>query len=659
MAVRRLLLFLLATGLLVAGASLPYRAAQAPDERRVEFAISLSDARSFSAQHIYSLADVLEAYRAAGISTAVVGEKTLYDLVSQGQVGYPVSYPVDLAVVSGLEAMADIRGTMAPVSVQPQLDTVYIFVRGNAELAGWIARQLVVGMGADRVGRLAGPDLGAPETTEIVTVRTEKEWLYATPLGIFPQDVQTVLAAGLNPVYSFRQSRGMSTASPVSLLDDLPPEPQRILFTGDAVPGWPFDLEPFATKLHERGDSLLIDYRRNQETGQLVRVAGLERLVDAVDQRALKVYRPWVGERMEDWVTAVKDRSMRFLLMPAEVLSKHAEEDIAKQVGQVRELRAQLEGFGFSTGPAQPRPAVTVPTWGLVAAVVAIAAGGAWLALLAGGSFWALASLVLLVGGSLGALFVAGLAARQFLALGAALIFPVLGGMWALESRRPGWLGMVEVALRAVLPAFAGGLLVHAVLSDTTFFLEMNLFKGVKVALVLPVILLWIVLAIRERRAALGTMGKAFEWPVRTGHLLLLGIALVAAVVLLIRSTNQMDPTATTVQPSDLELKVRALLEQVLVARPRFKEFLFGYPVLALAAWLLQAGHRRWAQVALAVGLVAGASVINSFSHLHHPLYLSLLRGLHGLWTGLLVGAVAYALARRLIFPSAGRDRNG
>jgi len=73
-----------------------------------------------------------------------------------------------------------------------------------------------------------------------------------------------------------------------------------------------------------------------------------------------------------------------------------------------------------------------------------------------------------------------------------------------------------------------------------------------------------------------------------------------------------------------------------LVARPRTKEFLVGYPALVLAGTAAALGWRRAAVPLAMAGAVGTAGAINSFSHLHTPLLYTMWR------TGnaLLVGAV-------------------
>jgi len=135
-----------------------------------------------------------------------------------------------------------------------------------------------------------------------------------------------------------------------------------------------------------------------------------------------------------------------------------------------------------------------------------------------------------------------------------------------------------------------------------------------------------------------------FRSPV-LAYQLLVGIAIVgAAAVLVMRSGNDSD-----ISPSQIELSLRHVLTNVLSVRPRFKEFLVGFPCMMLVPALL-AVHRRAIGWLLALGIGVGiGDVIDTFSHLHTPLTISLLRIFNGLVIGVVIGALLVWVYRTLI----------
>ena len=121
------------------------------------------------------------------------------------------------------------------------------------------------------------------------------------------------------------------------------------------------------------------------------------------------------------------------------------------------------------------------------------------------------------------------------------------------------------------------------------------------------------------------------------GHVALGLIALAAVAVVVLRRGN--DPV---IGVSQFELTLRSLLGEF-VARPRFKELL-GHP-LALIALALP-GWPAWLRgLLLTGGVVAQASILNSFSHYHTPLLISLERTGVALLIGLVIGALVAPLA--------------
>ena len=110
------------------------------------------------------------------------------------------------------------------------------------------------------------------------------------------------------------------------------------------------------------------------------------------------------------------------------------------------------------------------------------------------------------------------------------------------------------------------------------------------------------------------------------------------------RSGNQSD-----IAPSQLELAVRHGLTNVLSVRPRLKEFALGFPLLFLVPALTLA-HRRavgWL-VALGIGVGIG-DIIDTFSHLHTPIFISLMRTMNGLLLGVVIGAILVMIYRRFV----------
>ncbi|MEN6305019.1 MAG: DUF5693 family protein, partial [Armatimonadia bacterium] len=201
-------------------------------------------------------------------------------------------------------------------------------------------------------------------------------------------------------------------------------------------------------------------------------------------------------------------------------------------------------------------------------------------------------------------------------------------------------------------------------------------FRGVKFAQLLPLLIVFIVTLARTyapntRSAGVSPASDQLPtdnsklttdpgWPtiraglitatdgfVRYWHAIAIFVALGAVAFMIMRSGNE-----SAVEVSSCELRLRALLDQILVVRPRTKEILFGYPALFLGLRLLLSARRRGAWILLTFGSIALISLTNTFCHLHTPLFVSLLRAVNGLWVGLLVGIlwfVAKLIVERIL----------
>jgi len=176
---------------------------------------------------------------------------------------------------------------------------------------------------------------------------------------------------------------------------------------------------------------------------------------------------------------------------------------------------------------------------------------------------------------------------------------------------------------------------------------EIERFRGVKLVLALPpLIALVAYLFSGWYEAGVERPRDLFFAPIRV-YQLLFGIVIIAAgALLVVRSGNESD-----IAPSQIELALRHGLAALLNVRPRLKEFAIGFPFMMLVPALLPA-HRRIIGWLLALGAGVGiGDVIDTFSHLHTPLAISVLRIFNGLWLGVIIGIIAIAVYRRFTKP--------
>jgi hypothetical protein len=247
--------------------------------------------------------------------------------------------------------------------------------------------------------------------------------------------------------------------------------------------------------------------------------------------------------------------------------------------------------------------------------------------------------------------------ARSVIALAGALLFAtaallVLIPAWnefpaartgTQLARSIGW------TLAATGVALLGALVVVGVLSSPLTMEEIDRFRGVRLILALPP-LISLALYLFDKRfgSQVQRPRDVFLSPVLT-YQLLAGVVIIAlGALMLVRSGNESE-----VEPSAFELALRHLLTHVLSVRPRFKEFLVGVPCLMLLPALLPP-HRRAIGWLLAIGIGVGiGDVIDTFSHLHTPIEISIARIVNGVIVGAILGAIAIWIYRRIPASSA------
>lgn len=334
-----------------------------------------------------------------------------------------------------------------------------------------------------------------------------------------------------------------------------------------------------------------------------------------------------------------------------------------------------LKRHGFSLGLARPMPDFRPRLWlRLVIAAAAAAAavlllgqvaplsGGLKLALLA--ASWAAGVGIFEVGHGL---------LWKEKALLSAVVFPSLAlvWLWRILNRSHGFARPARaIGMSAGCLAFAwglslwGGLMVAGLLSERTYFVKVDQFLGTKLAMIVPLLIGAAVLMGDMRPAPeswqqyfrrIGQkFSQALSRPVVMWEVAASICILAAGVFLILRTGNE-----PGVGVSPLELKARMFLETVLGARPRLKEFLFGYPALVLACSLRFGARSRWSGPLVVAGGVGLVSTVNSFCHLHTPLAFSLVRAFNGLWLGAAVGAVLSLLALAVARSPDAENPNG
>jgi hypothetical protein len=367
-----------------------------------------------------------------------------------------------------------------------------------------------------------------------------------------------------------------------------------------------------------------------------------------------------VQKAIHRWALTDQERNIRVNLLRKYDKPEPGETLIETNLKYVAGVKKALEAKSFTLGRAGIYQPYFPSPW-LLAAIIAgaTAAGVLFLTLIR--PFPARYQYLLLAVLSLALMWPvlkgSGNLVRQAVALVSAVVFPVLSMTWQLDRWRQkapyagsalgriimdGLVGLTTV----VCLSLVGGLYVGAILGDVRFLLEMEIYRGVKLTFVMPLVLVTITYLGRfslfdgEAEAERGIVQRVtavLNYPVYVKTLLLFAAGGVAAWVFVGRSGH----TAGVPVPA-WELKLRAFLEANMYARPREKEFMIGHPAFFLA---VMAFYRNWPRLfhyLLVVAATIGqGSLVETFAHLRTPIFMSVVRGIDGLLVGAVLGVLA------------------
>lgn len=481
---------------------------------------------------------------------------------------------------------------------------------------------------------------------------------------------------GLPPdyVYLFRPSGNglLGAAALAQKFAAIPHDARRsslTIFSGTRVPGYPANLAETASFLP--GDLGMVEFSQIDGLKQLAHLLSPQHVFWVHTIPPEEVVKMSPQAMLARYLRAVKERNPRVLyihpligceLLPAgDAMGRVLAE---QQARFIRDLRTGLEGqLGCQLVLSLENPSgdASLVARSCVLLLAYLALAGFVLVFLPGGrlaGFFAhpatmvVAGLVafalvwssrwrdLTVGA--GALAVALLA--PLIAFGLALRYLATGGMLGRRgSLMPLGSSFIAFGL-AFLAALTGGLIVHALMLSTASFTRMEVFHGVTLSRGLPVLLvlgyfysLGTLSWRRNSRNLVLRLQRLLGYDVNYLDLVLVCILLAALGLALVRAGNEFGVLVTAPEQG-----VRSSLEAWFGVRPRTAE-LVGHFALLWFFIVLPWRHRA-SLLLLAAGTLGLESVINTYSHLHTPLLVSIFRTSLGLLLSLIVFIVSYLL---------------
>ncbi|HWP31870.1 MAG TPA: DUF5693 family protein [Fimbriimonadales bacterium] len=547
-----------------------------------------------------SFTDALQRLKSAGLTAVVVSEETFESLEESGEI-VPTVKPKRGFLVHDKELFERIKTLYGGLQQTKSQSHTLFFDESGTEISLPVSLNeiLVYGVGFDK--------------TICRTIQNS--------------GLALIVRVGNPPVNSDRMIR--------AILGEMQSvKAQGVIFQQDQVLGWRDQAEFAASALQKAG----IWYGSVEFANQ----AGDRVYLRVAPENVLRVHSVLPAEMTQNEISTIKERYVRaaternirvcYLRPPG----NSKESSLAGFGSFISNIRDSLRAEGYDAKNPNSVRSPEIPTLFRFVLALGTALLAIWLVevLLPHTPWKALIALVILVI-TLSIWFSP--FALKISALIAAISFPtwaMLEGFARISSGEKRYWSLFYIGISLI--SIFGGLHVAGMLTSLPFMIKADQFLGVKLAHILPPVIIGSVFLFRQVPMR-SLLGKEVRWL----DIAVIIVLLLALIILVVRTGNE-SPTAV----SSWELRAREILDQILPERPRTKEIFLGNPALVLG--LIFALRSEWRFVPL-LGFAAAigqASIVNTFCHLHTPIEVSVVRTLVGLFVGAIIGLILWGIIR-------------
>ncbi|MDR2431663.1 MAG: DUF5693 family protein [Candidatus Margulisbacteria bacterium] len=632
----KLCLFLLAAAvsLLIFG----YRLLTEQSNMKVELAYDYEDVLLLQAYTGHTQDQVLRMLQRSGITSIAVPEDTLTNLVRRGAAAWITGEQLLSMSRFGQIQSQLLLNLIRSANIVPENN--YIMVDQTSTFQR-VQNALVNDL---------GPERALAAGRNVLEVRGQIDNLGDIGLGVDENIVKNLALYKFQIIPKLANSRRIDDISLALKIDTVSAltTVNTFIFSGGEALGYGNNLPLVAEKMAKNGINFgMIEFVKQSGALNLAEnLPGYNIGVHSIPAKQLQTMNK--DRALNRYVLAALDRGMRILYLHAFVNENLSRDLLAYNEDFIASLRGMLERRGFTIMPIDQVTLGFSEELSIVIGFV-ISLGLAPVFFFFLKIFFPRAPDYLFTAGLAGLILLDMLTLkfnlfnewRSLLALAIAIVFPALAILtqlpcednWeALNFRKTFWL-----ILRVVGVTLLGALLIIGLLSDGYHLLKVYQFRGVKLAFALPLLLVaFYYFMYPYRITSLRFILKRFlQSKITVGYVLTALAGLAFFAVYFLRSGNYQMPLLSG------ETALRNFLGYILLIRPRTKEFLLGYPLLVLICQHLgRTIDYRYKWLFFAVAAVAPVSLLNTFCHLHAPLWVSLLRSFNGLILGLALGCL-------------------
>lgn len=654
----RMLMVLIIIGLVSALTIVWQRHKVEENNTRVELVMEYEDVVELAELEGVPLDGLMQKVRDAGITSLAVYETTLEKLNKSGKVTALSGAQILHQYYAGMLSDPTWRSLVEARRIQA--GDIYV-VGHNPTVFAEVKEDLMLRLSPERVSVLN-------EERQIVAVKANYEKVVKWNLGLPTDEMGYVASQGFYVVarptnYTNVQIEDVNAVfKRLSGIDKV----SALMFVGDEALGYP-DLLPLTLE-KVKARQLTLALIEHPLQLQFFKQEGLVPMAVANDYQAVRMYvipkdeQPKLkqDEAIQRWGVTDQERNIRMNLLRKYDKPEPGKSLVETNIEYISGVKKSLVANGFTIGKAGTYQPYFPNTLLLVFITIgAVAAGVLFLTLVRPFAVRYQYLLLIVLSGILilPLLKGSGNVVRQAVALASAILFPVLSMTWQIDRWRAMTPSKGGTLLRIIIDGIGGlfitvmlsmigGMYVAAILGDVRFFLEMEIFRGVKMTFIAPIVLVTVVYLARynlfsadkdDTRGLWQQVVKLLNYPIYIKTLLVFSFVVLGAWVFVGRSGH----TAGVPVP-DIEIKMRAFLERIMYARPREKEFMIGHPAFFLAVMAL---YRQWPRVMhyglVIVATIGQGSLVETFAHLRTPVFMSFIRGLDGMAVGIVFGILA------------------
>ena len=500
--------------------------------------------------------------------------------------------------------------------------------------------------------------------------------------GLLPSKVQTVQNAGLEIIprtASYEDWNGKAYAEAViASYKKLGIKPEYMIVGGESVIGYDDGIETAKKYLEE--NHIRIGLIENTTQRQNILQYGIDDIVKNTGYNAVRIFSVWDyiqnryqyygysgAQEIENTLfRAVVERNIRLIYFKPikEFKDQHVYvTDLDDYKTMFSNLETRLGEHNITFGKATVMEPYKVSLWEKIAMALGCVAAVVFLigAILPISRKLKIGLFALGAVGAAGAYTAMPSYAELMTSFAASVIFPCLATLFIVRQSKEfaDTLGSSErlakiigfgivTLICAVAVSLLGAVMTAAPISSINYMLEIDIFRGVKAAQLLP--LAFFALAY----LAYYGFGMSKKQPGRLEYndmrdmmnasikvwMIVLGVLLLGVGYYYISRTGN----ESSFQVSSTEMLFRNTLEDHLIARPRSKEFLFAFPAVMMLVYTSIRRFKLWPILFGLAAVIGMTSVDNTFMHIRTPLYLGFARTGYSLLFGILVGIAGIAI---------------